>query len=79
MYRVTHLLVQNLTLTSKVKFHFGLVCPGLAKLKRNFTFEVNGWFCTSRWVTLYRDGLKDGPVLLSNSQACRAKQKFLAT
>ena len=53
MYRVTHLLVQNLPLTSKVKFRFGLACPGLARPKRNFTFEVNGRFCTRRWVDLY--------------------------
>ena len=26
-YRVTHLLVQNLPLTSKAKFRFGLACP----------------------------------------------------
>ena len=52
-YRVTHLLVQNLPLTSKVKFRFGLACPGLARPNRNFTFEVNVRFCTRRWVTLY--------------------------
>ena len=50
-YRVTHILVQNLPLTSKEKFHFGLACPGLARPKRKFTFEVNGRFCTRRRVT----------------------------
>ena len=45
--------MQNLPLTSKVKFRFGLACPGLARQKRNFTFEVNGRFCTRRRVTLY--------------------------
>ena len=53
VYRVTRLLVQNLPLTSKVKFRFGLARPGQARPKRNFTFEVNGRFCTRRWVTLY--------------------------
>ena len=37
-YRVTIQLVQNLLLTSKPKFRFGLVCPGLARPKRNFCF-----------------------------------------
>ena len=44
-YRVTIHLVQNLPLTSKQKFHFGLACPDLARPKRNFSFEVNGRFC----------------------------------
>ena len=44
MYRVTHLLVQNLLLTSKVKFSFSLAWPGQARPKRNLTFEVNGGF-----------------------------------
>ena len=35
-YRVTHLLVQNLPLTSKVKFCFGLACPSLAKAELYF-------------------------------------------
>ena len=38
LYRVTRLLVQNLPLTSKVKFRFGLAWPGQARPKRNFTF-----------------------------------------
>ena len=50
LYRVTHLLVQNLPLTSKEKFRFGLACPGLARPKRNFSY---GRFCTRRLVTLY--------------------------
>ena len=37
----------------KSKVPFGLVCPGLARPKRSFTFEVNGRFCTRRRVTLY--------------------------
>ena len=44
LYRVTIPPVQNLPLTSKQKFRFGLVWPGLARLKRNFCFEVNGRF-----------------------------------
>ena len=36
----------------KVKIRFGLACPGLSRPKRNFTFEVNGRFCTRRRVTL---------------------------
>ena len=44
MYRVTIQLVQNLRLTSRQKFRFGLVCPGLARAKRNFCFTVNGRF-----------------------------------
>ena len=46
-YRVTIQLVQNLPLTSKQKFRFGLDWPGLARPKRNFCFEVNRRFCTS--------------------------------
>ena len=52
-YRVTIQLVQNLRLTSRQKFRFGLVCPGLARPKRNFCLEVNWRFCTSGMVTLY--------------------------
>ena len=44
IYRVTIPLVQNFLLTSKEKFHFGLACPGMARPKRNFSFEVNGRF-----------------------------------
>ena len=44
MYRVTHHVVQNLPLTSKHKFRFGLARPGQARQKRNFCFEVNGRF-----------------------------------
>ena len=39
--------VTNLPLTSKQKFRFGLVCPGQARLKRNFCFDVNGRFVTT--------------------------------
>ena len=35
-YRVTIPLVQNLLLTSKQKFRFGLACPGQAKTKLEF-------------------------------------------
>ena len=45
-YKVTIPLVQNLLLTSEQKFRFGLACPYLARPKQNFTFEVNGRFCT---------------------------------
>ena len=54
MYRVTHQVVQNLPLTSKKKFSFGLARPGQARPKQNFTFEVNRRVCTRRWVTLYK-------------------------
>ena len=53
IYRVTGQLVQNLPLTSKQKFRFGLARPGQARPKRNFYFEVNSRFCTSCSVTLY--------------------------
>ena len=53
-YRVTIPLVQNLQLTSRQKFRFGLACSGLARPKRNFCFEVNGRFGTTRCVTLYK-------------------------
>ena len=43
-YRVTRLLVQNLPLTSKVKFRFGLARPGQARPKRNFTLKSTGGF-----------------------------------
>ena len=43
-YRVTIPLVQNLLLTSRQKFHFGLARPGQAKPKRDYCFEVNGRF-----------------------------------
>ena len=46
-YRVTHHVVQNLPLTSKQKFLFGLASPDLARRKRNFCFEVNWRFATS--------------------------------
>ena len=44
MYRVTIQLVQNLLLTTKPKFRFGLAWPGLVRPKQNFIFEVNGRF-----------------------------------
>ena len=47
LYRVTIPLVQNLPLTSKQKFRFGLARPGQARPKRNFCFKVNGRFVTS--------------------------------
>ena len=40
--RVTYHVAQNLLLTSKQKLRFGLACPGLARPKQNFCFEVNG-------------------------------------
>ena len=43
--RVTDQLVQNLLLTLKQKFHFGLACPSLARPKRNLCFEVNKLLC----------------------------------
>ena len=52
-YRVTIPLVQNLQLTSRRKFHFGLARPGQARPKQNFCLEVNWRFCTSGMVTLY--------------------------
>ena len=52
-YRVTHHLVQNLLLTSKQKFRFGLVWPGLTRPKCYFFLEVNGRFWPTWWVTLY--------------------------
>ena len=51
-YRVTIPLVQNLQLTSRQKFRFGLARPGQAKPKRNFCLEINWRFCTSGMVTL---------------------------
>ena len=36
LYRVTIPLVQNLQLTSKQKFRFGLALPDLVRPKRNF-------------------------------------------
>ena len=72
-YRVTIPLVLNLLLTSEQKFRFGLACPGLARPKRNFHFEVNRRFWTSGMVTLYlfalqvelamRIGVHSGSVL----------------
>ena len=58
LYRVTNQVVQNLQLTSKQKFRFGLTWPGLDRPKRNFCFEVNGRFCTTRFVSLYMLGGK---------------------
>ena len=43
-YRVTIPLVQNLPLTSKQKFRFGLAMPGQIRPKRNSSFEDNGRF-----------------------------------
>ena len=53
-YRVTITLVQNLLLTSKPKFRFGLARAGQGRPKRNFWFEVNGRFRTNVIVILYR-------------------------
>ena len=50
LYRVTHLLDSNLPLTSKDKFRIGL---DLARPKRNFWFDVNRRFESTRCVTLY--------------------------
>ena len=47
LYRVTITLVQNLLLTSKQKFRFGLARAGQVRPKRNFWFEVNGRFATT--------------------------------
>ena len=44
IYRVTIPFVQNLLLTSKQKFHFGLARPGQAMSKQNICFEVNRRF-----------------------------------
>ena len=46
-YRVTIPLVQNLRLTSRQKFRFGLARPGQTRPKRNFSLEGNRRFCTS--------------------------------
>ena len=46
-YRVTHHVRQNLLLTSKQEFRFGLAWAGLARPKRNFCFKVNGRFWTT--------------------------------
>ena len=43
-YRVIILHVQNLQLTSKPQFRFGLGRPGQARPKWNFGFEVNRRF-----------------------------------
>ena len=50
-----HHVGQNLPLTSKKKFRFGLVRPGQTRPKRNFCFEVKGRFWPTWWVrvTLY--------------------------
>ena len=54
LYRVTEQLVQNLLLTSKQKFRFGLAWPGDWRgQSRTFPPEVNRRFCTSYSVTLY--------------------------
>ena len=42
LYRVTKQLEQNVPLTSKQKFLFGLAWPDLDRPKRNFCLEVNG-------------------------------------
>ena len=44
MYRVTEQLVQNLLLTSKHKFHFGLAGLGHARPIRNFVSKSTGGF-----------------------------------
>ena len=43
-YRVTHQVRQNLLLTSKHKFRFGLASPGYARPKQNLCFDVNRRF-----------------------------------
>ena len=43
-YRVTISLVQNLLLTTKQKFRFGLARAGQVRPKRNFCSDVNGRF-----------------------------------
>ena len=53
LYRVTHLVDSNLLLTSKQKFRIGLACTDLAGPKRNFCFDVNRRFESTRCVTLY--------------------------
>ena len=53
IYRVTHLLDSNLPLTSKQKFCFGLTRSGQARPIRNFCFDVNGRFESTRYATLY--------------------------
>ena len=45
--------MQNLQLTSRQKFRFGLARPGQARPKGNFCLEVKRRFCTSGMVTLY--------------------------
>ena len=44
VYRVTHHVGQNLPLTSKQKFRFGLVWPGLTRPKQNFFWMSTGGF-----------------------------------
>ena len=51
---MTHLVDSNLPLTSKDKFCIGLACPDLARPKRNFWFDVNRRFESTRCVTLYK-------------------------
>ena len=51
IYRVTHLVDSNLRLTSKQKFLIGLACPDLVRPKRNFCFDANGRFESTRCVT----------------------------
>ena len=42
-YRVTHHVVQNLLLTSKQKFGFGLAWPGLAKAELDVLKSTGGF------------------------------------
>ena len=44
MYSVTHHIVQNLLLTSKQKFRFGLARPSRARTKQNFSLKSTGGF-----------------------------------
>ena len=62
----------------KSKVLFGLACPGLANPKRNFTFEVNGRFCTRRRVTLYLLPIAYNDTF-PNSQLCHCIQYVMCT
>ena len=50
---MTHLLDLNLPLILKQKFRIGLACPDLARPIRNFSFDVNRRFESTRRVALY--------------------------
>ena len=49
-HTVTHLVDSDLLLTSKQKFRFGLARSGQARPIRNFCFDVNGRFESTRCV-----------------------------